>query len=260
MMELKTFAYLAFTALCIVGAAAMLLNPPRSKFDEPWPTPDMMRLAADAPQPAAAPGQAGPAPAVLPTVAPPAFAENPAAAALAGRLGAPARLDGLMAPDLAQRRDLAGKVHDASARPVVTPLEVRRKPVMPQAGVSLPPLPSRADAPPLAAGEPVVPGRQLLAVLPRYAVEDIELPLPPLRVALAVRPRPESLAVRGHGILNLAGNADLHIIPPLRSAPAPSVRALDALEAGYPSPLSAPPPDDDPPVSAQVMPPKPPLK
>jgi hypothetical protein len=72
-----------------------------------------------------------------------------------------------------------------------------------------------------------------------------------------VRPRPEAVTVRDQGILNIQGNDQLHILPVMRNTPAPSVRSLDALDAGYPQPLSAPPPDEDAPVPAQIMPPKP---
>ena len=260
MMKLKTFAYFAFTVGCVGASAALLLNPPKSMFDDPWPSRDQITLAAATPQTTPAPAPAAqPAPAPLPTVIAPAIAENPTAAAIADRLSPPKRLDELLIPELAERRDLPGKVYDASARPVMTPLIVRKTMVPVKTKVPLPQLKSRTDGPALATADPVLPGRPTFAVLPRYSVEDVEPLLPPLRVPLSIRPRPEPVASRDEPILNMQGNAQLHILPVMRNTPAASVRSMDAMDAGYPQPIAPPPPDEDAPVPAQVMPPKPAL-
>ena len=221
-MKFKTFGYIAFTALCVGGSAALLLNPPRStlSFDDPWPGRGSITLAATTPQPAAAPAAQPAQPAPLPLVVAPAFADSPAAALLADRLNPPRRLDELLAPELAEHRDRAGKAYDASARPVVTPMTVRTVPSVPKIKQPLPPLKIRTDAPPLAMVDPIRPAPPTFRVLPRYAVQDVEPLLPPLRVPLVVRPRPEAVVVRDQGILNIQGNDQLHILPVMRNTPA----------------------------------------
>lgn len=231
-MSMKTAGYLLFAGACLITAGVLAMRAMSQGPEDPMA--QIMAAKSNAAATGTGPTQGN---ATLIAVTQPSTPQAPAApaitdatAAVRAWLAAPGKADRDAFSSLVEKRPWAMKSVDISARPIKTPLEVRRTPIAARPtsrpATTIAGLP---EVPPFAMEtNPQLPSPTVLPTGRGYAAETFTATTPLLRVPLILRPKPETLPPQGEPILNDKATATLPPLPPMRTTPAAAVRASES--------------------------------